>query len=129
MGYAEEKLADLAERLNQATAAGSLSWEMTDDPHTYVCSLGTYSVAITSVDRDGRSPFEIQVIDDAGIVVDSLETGATTMSPGGAVRTPPWNKVLSELYQRAKRNASNADKIVDELIGMLPPVPKEEPPF
>jgi len=83
---------------------------------------------VSSVDNDGRVPYEIQVIDDKGNVIESMVshrknnlTRQYDLAAGG--------KLLSELYEYARREALGVDEKLDALLADLPPLPHDEDEF
>jgi hypothetical protein len=126
--YGEQKLLDLTNRLIAGTELGQVDWQTTDNETAFVCTLRAASVAITSVDDDGVSPFSLLILDQSGDVVDSLTTRVQRLpaQDSGQIRVAPWNEPLERLYEVARRNALNIDKIVDELLAELPNI---DPPF
>jgi hypothetical protein len=107
-----EQLATLARRLIAATATGEAQWEGRE-PDCYRWASEDGSVRMSSRDRDGQPPYELAVFNTRDEKVDDLSSELIGDEPAA------WNRALAELYRAARRNALDADEIVETLIGAL----------
>lgn len=117
--YGIQRLEELIKRLNLATAKGDLEWQPTDDETAFVCTFDGPSVELRSKDKDGTAPFILQVLNDKGNIIESFrsDTGVD-----------PWDDYgLEELYERARRSATNVDDVLDSILRDLPQIPPTPP--
>lgn len=132
-GYSQRKMIDLVKRLIYATSKGDLQWEETDREHAYQAVVGSSTVLVASGDDDGVPPYEVAIFDDNGSRVDSIKSTyyRTSDDASSRHRTPAaWNSDLAELHERARRQAADIDRKVDELLDSLPAPPgPDDPPF
>jgi hypothetical protein len=112
----------LCVRLANATFAGHVRWEMTNED-TFSWRRPEGGVEITSRDRDGMPPFALSVYSANGQKVDELASElAANDEPA------PWNDALATLYRAARSSGLRADEIVDALIAALPTPQREQAP-
>lgn len=116
--YGTQRLEELVKRLNLATARGDLEWQPTDNETAFVCTFDGPSVELISKDKDGAAPFILQVLNDKGNVIESITDRGDD----------PWADYnLAELYERARRSATNVDDILDSILKDLPSIPPPPP--
>lgn len=123
MAAQESQMDELAARLLQATERGTLGWDDLSDT-AFETSVGNATVVVKSRDADGDFPYELQLLNPGGTVVDSV-----TRYRGG----DPWVQTsapLERLYEVARRVALNVDAVIAEALSALPPVdePSALPP-
>lgn len=135
--FGEQRLHELTRRLLHVMDSGSenanvkLDWQESDRANAYHCSIGDATIVIASVDKDGRAPYALEVLDEDGAVIDSLET-TVWVDDSGLQHWADWNHDLETLYDRAHRSVKNVDVILDRIMNLLPPEPKgfsDDPPF
>lgn len=119
MPLENEQLATLARRLIAATATGEAQWQGRE-PDCYHWASEEGSVRVVSRDRDGEPSYELAVYNTRDEKVDDLSSELRGDEPEA------WNRALADLYRAARRNALNADEIVDALIGALRTAEPEE---
>ena len=127
--YGTKRLEELTRRLVLATAQGGIEWQETDGPSSYMCMLAGPSVVISSADNDGSFPYTLQILNDQGAVVESVRSDGSD----------PWsddNSELVDLYNAARRKATNVEEVLDTILRQLPPIQnskgnsfQDEPPF
>lgn len=117
--YGTKRLEELVVRLNLATARGDLEWQQTDDETAFVCIFGGPSIELKSKDQDGAAPFILQILNDKGNVIESIRSDTDN--------NPFEDYGLSELYERARRSATNVDHIIDSILRGLPSIPPAPP--
>lgn len=105
---------------------GRINWEGGSEDASFQLSTASYSVAIRCRDADARPPYLLEVYDGQGRVVDSLISGSRTDVYDDTV-DQPWNDLLEHLWVVARRNASNVDAVIGQILSELPAV--DEPPF
>ena len=117
--YGSQRLIELVKRLVIATANERIEWQQTDDPTGFVCVFDGPSVQIRSEDADGAYPYILQVMDNYGNVIESFRSNGRD----------PWDEddSMAELYERARRSATNVDDIIDTILSDLPPLPPQPP--
>lgn len=116
--YGSGRLVELVKRLNLATSKGDLEWQETDDTTAFMCIFDGPSVQIKSTDRDGSYPYILLILNEEGNVVESLRSGSD-----------PWDdSEMGELYERARRSATNVDDIIDSILKDLPKIPPPQKP-
>lgn len=126
--YGSGRLRELVKRLIIATEQGSIKWEETDVATTFISVFSDGpTVQISSADGDGRHPYVLDVANSHGTIVDSLRSSNNS---------DLWDDDdMQELYELARRDATNVDDILDVIFNELPPIPQhpggysEEPPF
>ena len=117
-----DRLVALCERLAATTIAGGADWR-NDGEGRFLWEVGEGSVAIGSRDRDGEPPYQLAVSNRDGVEVDGLVSQLVDDD-----RPAPWNAALTDLYRVARRNALNADELLDRLLALLPAPSRVEEP-
>ncbi|MDW5610661.1 hypothetical protein [Mycolicibacterium sp. D5.8-2] len=118
------KLLELITRLDSATRRGLIEWEATDRQFAFAYSSKASSVLVASVDDDGAVPFELQVLNEKGNVIDSMRSHTSSDSyDGDQVFTfNSGGKELAALYENVRRAVTGVDKKIDEILSELPEV-------
>jgi hypothetical protein len=111
-----DRITTLARHLAAATTAGAAEWSARE-PELYAWGSVAGIVTIASRDRDGDPPYELVVYNAAKERVDELSSELLEND-----EPAPWNGALAELHRAARRNALNADDVIEALIGALPKV-------
>jgi hypothetical protein len=129
MTTARDRMISLAERLSKATNEGKADW--TSENHaSFLLALPSASARIRSVDGDGLEPYELTIIDDNGVSIESLRSEWE----GEPFRSESeyWNETLSDLYETARTKALNIGSVIDNLLADLekgtPGDPSKVPP-
>jgi hypothetical protein len=126
MAQTRDRIIELVKTLTQRTIAKSIQWQVSDDDGLeFQFSSPTSSVVVRSKDRDGASPFILDIINANGAIVESVYSNW-----GDSVGETPWgsqnmSELLGELFVQARRNALNIDGVLDDLLGSL----RDAPPF
>jgi hypothetical protein len=116
----DAQLQQLLRRLIHGTLTGKIGWSDTDRPAAYQCSLSNSSVVIATSDDDGRAPWEFEILNSNGELVERLWAGGTNQK---------WGADLSELYTAARRSARKLHVVLNDILAELPDLPSDEPPF
>jgi hypothetical protein len=130
--YGENRLYELLRRLLLATEQGSASveWHESDRNNAFHASIGGATVVIASDDNDGRYPYSLEILDEEGVLVDTLKSGMYENENG---EYPcDWNEDLEALYDMARRSVTNIDGVLDGILNFLPELPprySDDPPF
>jgi hypothetical protein len=103
-------------RLINATGRGHVEWHETD-PYVYETKLGEATVRISSRDRDGVAPYELQVISQ----------GKATVTVTGNTEDRQYNEAFKELYATAAGSSVDTSPAVSEVLAELERL--DEPPF
>ena len=88
------------------TAEGKLQWSRTVEEGSFAASLDAISVVI-AVDDAGYS---LEILDESGSTVDSLEVPDTTKAE---------DDQLERLYVLARRSAHDVDSVLEKLARSL----------
>lgn len=116
----KQQLAQLAERLAEATARKRIEWRSPEaDVFEWVAAGGIVTVA--SRDRDSQPPFELAVLNGSRQKLDDLQSDLVDDQPA------PWNSALADLYAVARRSALRADEVIDSLMETLRGLNGDEP--
>lgn len=115
---ANPHLERLARELLTRTRRGLVKWIETDDPTSFLFSSPQGSIIVDSLDRDGGPPYGMRVLREDGIEVDRL-TSEWYSGLLGSKEPAPWNGVLDELYNGARRTALNVDQVVGGMLDYL----------
>lgn len=97
----------LVKILRRQTERGIHEWEQGSAETEFVFVHDSGSVIISSIDKDGAPPFELRVLDGAGVVVERYETGDT------------GSEEFGHLYEAARRSRVKASSVVEELVREL----------
>jgi hypothetical protein len=108
-----EQTKSLVTMLRRQTEGGRRDWEQGSAETEFVFVHDSGSVIIASVDRDGAPPFELRVLDSAGVIVERYETGDLGAEGFG------------HLYEAARRSSVKASSVVEALVREL----RDDPPF
>jgi hypothetical protein len=114
----QKKLVDL---LLKKTSAGELDWRETPDDQKFQVSLKSGSVRIEELEKPSTIDFEIQVLNEDGVVVESF---LDTDLDGGS-QEPKWFKKMKDLHELARRTVTGSEKILNSLLDEL----EDEMPF
>lgn len=116
---ASKKYAALVDRLMSRTAAGSLGWEL-QNGHP-ICSLGNYTVRLTSGRDSENVPFEyVELLDEYLNRLEMFSDGDLKGSPlpeNEEYDNYYWK--MADLRELAYRKAVGADAALDEVLREL----------
>lgn len=103
--------------------AGTVVWDQVSKD-AYELSITRNSIVIKSRDGDGQYPYVLNIVDDEGRLIESVEDGGGTSS---LVK-------LGDLYRVAARSHKGVEETLTELMSELgiaetPLRRPEEPPF
>ena len=113
-----EKLWDLVERLNDASADSKIDWQPTASDNGFQVSFPRYAVMITQGQAGDGDTYKLEILDETGRVIEEAnpdDVGMThpTVSPDGAYRT------LHNLFSLARFKALGVAEAVDSLMQSL----------
>ena len=122
----EEKYAKLIETLFDRTFERSQSWRLSGSAVT--TDLGTYTVSISQEDSFGSEVDMVcEIADEFGIVVDRFtDVELKDISPD----VPGYQSfylLMRALYDRAHREASGAERVLDSILETLNAIPESKP--
>ena len=113
----QEKMSKLAGQLLALTQNYRISWTETDKENEFLYATIKNSISIARVSRMLSVVYIITVYNSRGTAVDSLETGSVRKDQ--FMMPAPWNKVLSDLHEAARKSALNVEEELDILIAAL----------
>lgn len=133
MANVEENFRALVEALYLNSTSGEITWMGFSGAESYVSNVGTNKVAISkSVDNDGDDLITIDVFNQDGNQVDTFndEFFSRELQPQ-YVSASNYFSLMSNLYELARRNATGADKVIDDLLSKLkaPKIQSDDNPF
>lgn len=110
----QDQQIELLRKVLALTTSGKLEWGETDESNTYAADVGEkYLYNVLSRDGDDVAPFFFRVYDKTKPEDTRLITSVETVRYGTA------NELLEELYTAAKRDAIDADAIVEDIFSQL----------
>ncbi|TDT78658.1 hypothetical protein DFO47_10651 [Arthrobacter sp. AG258] len=105
---------ELLRKVLALTTSGKLEWGESDDPKIYAADVGEkYLYNVMSRDGDDVAPFAFHIYDKTKGEDASAVASVETVRYGSA------NELLEELYTAAKRDAINADALVEDIFSQL----------
>ena len=114
MGYTEDRLAEVAEKLLRATERNTLNWRTTNTQTAFQTVRSKSSAIIESVEGDGSAPHSLTIFNEDGVAVESLSSSWDDQG-----LPEHWNDFLESLYEAARRRALNIDSVISDLLGDL----------
>lgn len=125
--YGIEKMLTVIERVLELTKDAQIKWSASDSDETFLYTMPSTSIAVGTLDGDGRAPYFVRVHDATGRVVDSIK--AEMQGDEGWKRPTEGFDLVEELFQRAQRSATDTDAVLDLLLDELPkkPPPAKDP--
>ncbi|MGW5304043.1 hypothetical protein ACWERF_08920 [Streptomyces griseoluteus] len=125
----DTRLIKIVELLLRLTRAGRLEWDRigTADQPIFATSFTDASFVIRSKDNDGAHPFIVELRNERGEVLESIQTVGVRplrgeLSPEDQEerrRGREFNRTLHDLYNAARRNAMNIDRFLDGVLAQL----------
>ena len=91
-----------------------MAWAVSDTPYTYEFSGSEAVVRVRSKDRDGVSPFVLELFNADGVLAESLESD--WVADEYEQQPMPWNGTLSDLFEAARRAALDIDRLTTSLL-------------
>ena len=116
---------NILERLIRRTTDSELTWARSTNPDEFVVAVGDFAITISRVATPGllsSERFLLQIVDDEGSTVESLESsGRHIHIPSERRATPGQGRQLNEIFLSARRSAldvpTSLAKIMDGLGG------------
>jgi hypothetical protein len=125
----DTRLLKIVELLLRLTTAGRLEWDSvgTADRPRFATSFSDASFVIHSKDNDGAHPFIVELRNERGEVLESIQSVTlravrrelSSDEESERQQNREFNKVLYDLYNVARRNAMNIDQFLDGLLAQL----------
>lgn len=115
----ELRLAEVARVSLKRTREGVLDWRTTDDEAAFLFSGTSSSIIADFYPR--KDLYEIRILNSRGTIVESLRSREVTVDEGpwSSVEPAPWNELLKELHDAARRSALRIDEVLDETLQEL----------
>lgn len=114
-----EKHRKLVELLYQKTNEGQLDWNEDESDNSYMVSIGSSFLEInTTMDENDDPVVFIRVFRDGNIIERFTDNDIKGRRPSVA-GYDTYYKLMSSLYDMAKRRHSGADVVLDDLIQKL----------
>jgi hypothetical protein len=120
MATTKEKFRNLIDGLYSKTSDGLLEWHAAHDPSIgYAAELGTASVVIyAGQNEDGEPIIGIRLLLNKKIV-DSFDDESLRGIDPGVHGFDHYYPYMAELYEMARRKATNADAAIDSILKEL----------
>ena len=106
MSPASEQITTILGILLRRTEGKEVAWEPTDEETVYITTVPSGSIIVESVDRDGRAPFRLSIVNKDGVLMDSV-----TESRGSGP--------LGLLYAVIQRQVAGIDEVLDKVLREL----------
>jgi len=125
-----QNIESFSRRLLAATKNGKIAWQRTErDPSAFIAAAGAGAVRLSTHEigeEGGVFANRLELLDDAGMVADTMETDPTRAGPW-----LDWESTLNELYDAARLTGSGTSKIIKGLADEweLPLDPEDDIPF
>jgi hypothetical protein len=111
------KLSELTQALMRKTKDGELAWERSSMDKVYVTRLGPYTIQISEEPGENFDDIVIRLYDEKGDIVDTFSD--VTFQGFNIEGYSGYFELMSELHKLASRQASGADKAVDDILRLL----------
>lgn len=123
MSNSRNRLRTLVEGLCLATDSGKIDWsEQTSG--IYTSQIANNKAEIANIGSDIR----ITIYDNQGNEVDSFDDNYFKDMTPSMLSYNTYYAAMAALYENARRNATGADKVIDEIISNLGINPVDDPP-
>jgi hypothetical protein len=109
-----DRLAKLVPRIHEKSQRGEIPWQKSADGR-FESSFPGYTVEVYSRISDEVSWWGIRIYNEEGDIVEDVDDTDLTQN----VRGQPWEKIMKEIYEMARRKALRIDQAIDELISEL----------
>jgi hypothetical protein len=131
MSESKDKFRSLVEGLYLRTSDGSMKWTNYENSESFYTPIGGSNIEISKGENSrGETLVVISIYNGEGKVVDSFsdeffgEASPIYYSGGG------YFSLMTDLYDMAKRNASGADLIIQDILNKInAPNISDEVPF
>ena len=110
---ANPKQIALIHHLHERSLDGTLEWTDSLVRNAFEVSLSNYTIRVSTEDADYR----VSIIDGFGRIVESFTDVDLDGEP--AARTHTYYKMLSEIYDMARRIAYGVDEALDYILDEL----------
>ena len=107
-----QRVERLARKLLEQTRAGKLSWSDTDTEDQFLYSGSVSGVLIDKY----SSRYELALLNARGTLVERIVANAPEVDGGVSAAEAALFDLFEDLYEAARREALNVDKIIDSLI-------------
>ncbi|WP_373475952.1 hypothetical protein [Sphingorhabdus sp.] len=120
MSESNIKFKNLVDKLFYSTSSSSIVWSLTDENYPF-CIIADYKIVLTSgVDYEGEPMEYITIYNLDGHTVDSFnDNSISAFKPQMGQSFHNYWKVMESLREMAVRQATGADKAIDEIIDAL----------
>jgi hypothetical protein len=124
-----QRMVEMAQKLLDATRAGKITWRLTDVGDKFIYAGTRSSVTIEYDDHEYATI--LCLLNEQGNMIDSIETGRV-QTGGNSWEDHPWNDVLEDLHQAARRVVYNVDDVMESMMSDIargtpsPPSPPKE---
>lgn len=118
MASTNDRYAALLSKLHEATLQKRISWNIDDFSEEIETTVGKNRLGMSVMDKGNAKSVRVRVYSEDGSVIDSFDDDdfGTASAPTGY--TSYWF-FMNEMIRAAKRSASGADKVIDDLISEL----------
>jgi hypothetical protein len=106
------KLEKLIRRLHQRTLKGTIHWEETSKPGKFQMAFPGYTINIftkPNIENPDAIDYQLQIYNDAGNLVEEVSDIDFDDKEYGL-------KLMSEMYETARRIASGTEQAIDTLL-------------
>ena len=115
-----DKYAALVEELLRLTINGSIAWESTSADRRFTVQLGKLTVQIEDGEgSDGGDLITLNIFGANGERVDRFDDNDLQGAKPSDTHFRTYYFLMNELHRRAGRDASVAEKVLDELLSTL----------
>jgi hypothetical protein len=113
-------LRSLVEGLYIATSNGTLKWAVVPNSSTYVANIASSRVEIGAEGGElGEADIRISVYDSSGNNVDSFDDNYFKGMKPKNIPYDGYYSAMAALLDSARRSATGADKVVDNILNSL----------
>jgi hypothetical protein len=113
---AYEQQVELLNRLSAKTKEGSLDWKKTADDNTLQVSFRKNSVQLQKTKLPTANPsYSVALLDGEGNVVEEFHDAELDQDKFGQT-DQHFYELMAEMYERARRRAYGADKVLSEIL-------------
>ncbi|MEG3089752.1 hypothetical protein [Sphingomonas sp. PB4P5] len=115
-----EKNSILVDRLYKQTKSGKIDWRMNSFSNEPEVKLKDVTLTLRGGNNANGAPLEIVVLEDGlGGLIDSFNDEDLAGQPMGISGFNDYFSAMKAMRQNALRQASGANKVVDDLINFL----------
>ena len=123
----EEKLVQLADKIEERSAAGTMRWEQTASNNEFQTTLSSFVIRIVCSPGENGIDYAIRLTDSNGEELESItdvELSKLTRKISRGVNSKGGFEVMESIFKNAKRQALGVDKALDDILSEL----DDEPP-